>query len=127
MARRQTRKRASRSTGELQKMGGKEERVSSVGRERQRVEEREARGEARFDIDPGPGSEDLLLGPKGVRSARPGRKVSRKPRAEPGRIEPEDRTTSRQSDALERKLKRQPGEQLPRDPGEPPAAGEVPD
>ena len=55
-------------------MGGKEERTSEVGRARARVERREAAGEARFDIDPGPTADELLHG-----RARRRRRVSRKP------------------------------------------------
>lgn len=122
MANRRSRKRAERSTGELQKMGGKEERVSEVGRAHEDAEQAEARGEERFDVSPGPETDELLEGPKGPRRARPGRKVSRKPRAGPGKLEPEDRTTTDRSGALEAKIRRQPKEQLPRDPGEAPTA-----
>jgi hypothetical protein len=127
MAARRSRKRAADSTGEFQRMGGKEERVSSVGKARAAVETREARGEPRFDVAPGPETGELLQGSKGPRRARPGKRVSRKERAGPSRLEPEDKVTTRKSGALSAKLRRQPREQLPRDPGEPPAAGEVPD
>jgi hypothetical protein len=127
MAARRSRKRATDSTGELQRMGGKEERVSRVGRARANVETREARGEERFDVAPGPGTGELLEGSKGPRSARPRKRVSRKARAGPSRLEPEDKVATRRSGDLAAKLRRQPREQLPRDPGEPPAAGEVPD
>ena len=127
MAKRSPRKRKAESTGELQRMGGKEERVSQVGRARARVETKEARGEERLDLAPGPGTDELLRGPKGRRRARPGKRVSRKPRAGPSRLEPEDKVTTDRSDSLTAKLERQPKEQLPRDPGEPPASGEVPD
>src|SRR5205814_2797950 len=42
-------------TPPLQAMGGKEERVSSVGRARVEAERSEREGEARFDLAPGPG------------------------------------------------------------------------
>jgi hypothetical protein len=81
--------------GGLQSMGGKEERTSEVGRARARVERREAQGEARFDIDPGPSTEELLHG----RGRRPGphdddkprRSVSARRRGGPRGLEPEDK------------------------------------
>jgi hypothetical protein len=99
-------------------MGGKEERVSEVGRARAREEAEEARGVEHFDIVPGPRSDELLRGPKGRRTARPVRKVSRKPRAGPTRLEPEDKITTRQNSSLTAKFQRQPKEQIPRNPGE---------
>ena len=44
----------------LQKMGGKEERVSKVGAARARVEKQEERGVPRFDEAPGPSTDQLL-------------------------------------------------------------------
>jgi hypothetical protein len=127
MAPRRSRRRLADSTGELQRMGGKEERVSRVGKVRADVETREARGEERFDVAPGPETGELLQGSKGPRRARPGKRVSRKPRAGPSRLEPEDKVVTGRSGSLSAKLRRQPQEQLPRDPGEPSAAGDVPD
>lgn len=125
MPKRRMGKKTTRSAGRLQKMGGKEERVSKVGRARKRAEEGESLGERRFDIAPGPSTDELLQGPKGPRQARPGRKVSRKPRAEPGQMESEDASTSGQGGSLEEKIRRQPEEQTPFDPDEPPESGEV--
>jgi hypothetical protein len=127
MATRRTRKRRADSTGELQRMGGKEERVSRVGKARADVETREARGEERFDVAPGPRTGELLQGSKGSRRSRPVKRVSRKPRAGPSRLEPEDKAKTGRSGALSAKLRRQPAEQLPRDPEEPPEAGEIPE
>jgi len=127
MATRRTRKRPADSTGGLQRMGGKEERVSRVGKARADVETREERGEGRFDVAPGPGTGELLQGPKGSRRARPGRRVSRKPRAGPSRLEPEDKVRARRSGSLSAKLRREPRAQFPRDPGEPPEGGEIPE
>lgn len=114
-----------RTKNRLQKMGGKEERVSKVGRARRRAETQESRGAKRFDLAPGPGTDELLEGAKGSRKARPNRKVSRKPRAKPGQMEAEDKATSAESGSLENKIERQPEEQTPFDPDEPPESGEV--
>ena len=101
----------------LQRMGGKEERVSEVGRARARVERREAKGERRFDVAPGPTQEELLTGDPGPPTAVPRTKVSRTPRAGPGEIEPETKATTNLSGSWEAKLERQPKEPLPQDPG----------
>src|SRR5687768_15983718 len=85
MAKRKTRPKAP----PLQKMGGKEERVSTVGAARARVERAEERGEARFDEAPGPSAERLLQPDKGRRKARPHQRVSRKRRAGPSELEPD--------------------------------------
>src|SRR5262245_61807468 len=42
----------------VQSMGGKEERVSDVGRARAEVERLESEGEERFDIVPGPSAQE---------------------------------------------------------------------
>lgn len=81
--------------GGLQSMGGKEERTSEVGRARARVERRESRGEARFDIDPGPSAAELLH-VRGRRPAphdedKPRRSVSARRRGGPRGLEPEDK------------------------------------
>lgn len=81
----------------------------------------------RLDVAPGTGTGELLRGLKRARRARPGKRVSRKPRAGPGRLESEDKATTDRSDSLDANLERQPKEQLPRDPGEPPAEGEFPE
>jgi len=80
----------------LQRMGGKEERTSEVGRARARVERREAAGEPRFDIDPGPSTDQLLHG-RGRRHRahdedQPRRRVSPRRRGGPQGLEPEDKT-----------------------------------
>jgi hypothetical protein len=117
-----------RSTPSLQKMGGKEERVSEVGSARARVERKEAQGAPRFDDAPGPSSDRLLQDSKGRRTAKPNQRVSRKSRAGPAELEAEDKsTTKRKSGALDAKLDRQPIEQVPPDPGEPPGPGEAPE
>ena len=74
--------------GGLQSMGGNEERTSQVGRARARVERREAQGESRFDIAPGPSADELLHG-RGRRPA-PRRAVSARRRGRPRGLEPED-------------------------------------
>src|SRR3982751_6087754 len=93
MAVRRTPKRAKRSTGQIQRMGGKEERVSQVGKARARVEAEEAHGAARFALAPGPKTDELRRAPKGGRVPGPGRPGSRKPRAGPEGLEPEDKVT----------------------------------
>jgi hypothetical protein len=110
-------------TPPLQRMGGKEERVSDVGRARARVERREEKGERRFDVAPGPTQEELLKGDPGPATAVPLKKVSRLPRAGPGEIEPETKTATNLSGSLEAKAERQPKEPLPQDPDSPPSPG----
>jgi hypothetical protein len=98
----------------LQKRGGTEERVSRVGRARARAERREAR----YDPAPGPGSEELLLGPKGPRKPRR-KRVSRIRRGGPAGLEPEDKASTRR--------RRRHQASLPWPPDEPPIIeGEVP-
>src|ERR1043165_7590587 len=79
----------------LQAMGGKEERVSIVGRARAEAERSEELGEARFDLAPGPGSDELLHGHRRPASQESKtklrrRKVSEEPRGGPVGPEPED-------------------------------------
>ena len=111
-------------TPPLQRMGGKEERVSEVGRARARVERQEKQGERRFDAAPGPTQEELLKGDPGPPTAVPGRKVSRKPRAAPEQLEAETKTTTNLSGSWDAKVQRQPKEPLPQDPGASSAPGE---
>ena len=85
-----------RRPAELQRMGGKEERTSLVGRARAEVERSEKKGDARFDIAPGPEAEELQEG-NGRRAVPPdeerlpAKQVSPKPRGGPEGLEPEDR------------------------------------
>ena len=86
---------AKRRASGVQRMGGKEERTSRVGRVRAVVERREAEGEPRFDFAPGPSTDELLHG-SGRRPApgdadRPRRSVSAKRRGGPRGLEPEDK------------------------------------
>lgn len=80
----------------LQRMGGKEERISLVGKARAEVERSEEEGEIRFDIAPGPRTEELGQGP-GPRSIPPQKErlpdkpVSLEPRGGTEGLEPEDK------------------------------------
>jgi hypothetical protein len=99
-------------------MGGKEERVSSVGRARVEAERSEEQGEARFDIAPGPGADELLHGHRRPASRENKtklrrRKVSSEPRGGPVGPEPED-----VKEAPRRRSKRRPEEPLPFEHGE---------
>jgi hypothetical protein len=118
--------------GHLQRMGGKEERVSAVGRAREALERVEREGEPRYDVaPPGPSSEELIDEPKGPPLTPEERieegPVSAEPRADAHHLEPEDTTVVRRRDeSLRAKLRRQPMEQLPSQPGdEPDVPGEA--
>jgi len=105
-------------TPPLQAMGGKEERVSSVGQARAEAERSEAKGEVRFDLAPGPGTDELLHGHRrpATRESKTKllrRKVSPAPRGGPEGLEPEDK-----EETPRRAPKRRPTEQLPFEHGE---------
>lgn len=91
-----SRRRSTSRVPSLQRMGGKEERVSLVGRARSEAERSEEKGEARFDIAPGPRPEDLVHGTR-LRSMPPQKErlpdkpVSPEPRGGPEGLEPEDK------------------------------------
>ena len=80
----------------VQSMGGKEERVSDVGRARAEVERREREGEERFDIVPGPSSQEILNTDRGPelplgRTGQDARNAGRIERGGPSGLEPEDK------------------------------------
>lgn len=99
-------------TPPIQAMGGKEERVSSVGRARAEAEKSEAQGDVRFDLAPGPGTDELLHGRRRPASSESPtklrrRKVSPEPRGGPVGPEPEIVQPAR------RRKPRRPPESLP--------------
>ena len=103
-------------TPPLQAMGGKEERVSNVGRARADAERDERHGEQRFDLAPGPDTHELLHGHRrpAVRESKTKllrRKISPSPRGGPEGLEPEDK-------AERPPARRRPNEQLPFEHGE---------
>jgi len=105
-------------TPPLQAMGGKEERVSSVGQARAEAERSEEQGEARFDLAPGPGADELLHGHRRPASQESKtklrrRKVSPEPRGGPVGPEPED-----VSETPRKRAKRRPDDRLPFEHGE---------
>ena|SRR5688572_30117807 len=105
-------------TPPLQAMGGKEERVSSVGQARADAERSEQEGEARFDLAPGPGANELLHG-KRQPAARESKtrlrrkQVSPNPRGGPIGLEPEDK-----QEAPPPRPKRRLSQELPFEHGE---------
>lgn len=81
----------------LQRMGGKEERTSLVGKARAEVERSEEAGEARFDIAPGPLPGESVQHPgrretPSEEDRLPNKPVSPEPRGGPDGLEPEDKT-----------------------------------
>jgi hypothetical protein len=105
-------------TPPIQAMGGKEERVSIVGQARAEAERSEEEGEVRFDLAPGPGTDELLHGHRrpAARESKTKlrrRKVSPEPRGGPAGLEPED-----VQEKPPRRSKRRPTEQLPFEHGE---------
>jgi hypothetical protein len=81
-------------------MGGKEERISDVGRARAEVERREREGEPRFDIVPGPSPQEILNTDRGPelplgRDAQEARRAGRVERGGPSGLEPEDKRERR--------------------------------
>jgi hypothetical protein len=98
-------------------MGGKEERISSVGRARAEAERSEEKGEVRFDIAPGPDSSELLQGsrrsPTGKKSRPTRKQVSPEPRGGPVGPEPEDVQEVSGRKARRRNVGRRSEEQLP--------------
>jgi hypothetical protein len=102
----------------LQAMGGKEERVSSVGQARADAERSEQEGEARFDLAPGPDTNELLHGQRrpAARESKTRlrrRQISPQPRGGPSGLEPEDVEATPRPTA-----KRRPAEPLPFEHGE---------
>jgi hypothetical protein len=105
-------------TPPIQAMGGKEERVSIVGQARAEAERSEEEGEVRFDLAPGPGTDELLHGHRrpAARESKTKlrrRKVSPQPRGGPVGPEPED-----VQEKPAGRSKRRPAEPLPFEHGE---------